>query len=270
MRCGIVEVSRHSDRRLAASMLMLAALLGSGASTMLAQPVPTERTRVAAAPAERVKPKTSFVADLGFLNTTGNTEVTTVSASEKVTHTSGLWRFEQLFNAVYGQNAGKENTNLLRAAFGAEYAVRSRISLATGVMYDRNRFAGIAQRTEEYLGLLFRVLNAKSDTLRIETGGSLTQQRGTDGKDNNFPAARGALWYKHAFAPAAFFLQTVESIPNLDITDDWRVNTESAVVAPLSKRIALKGSFVLRYDNLPEVGFKKTDRFLTTGLQLSF
>jgi putative salt-induced outer membrane protein len=239
--------------------------------TATAQPSPTERTRVPVAPLQQpAKPKTAFVADLGFLNTTGNTEVTTISASEKVTHTSGLWRFEQLFNTVYGQNAGKENTNLLRASVGAWYAVRPSVSLATGVMYDRNRFAGISQRTEEYLGLLFRVLNAPADTIRIETGGSLTQQRGTDGVTNNFPAARGALWYKHGFSPSAFFLQTVETIPNLDVSDDWRVNTESAVVAPLSKRLSLKAGYVLRYDNLPEVGFKKTDRFVTTGVQLSF
>ncbi len=261
MRCGV-----FAPAALSALVMMMVP-----DASLAAQPSPTERTRVpVAAPQQPAKAKTAFVADLGFLNTTGNTEVTTVSASEKVTHTSGFWRFEQAFNTVYGQNAGKENTNLLRASVGAWYALRPSISLATGVMYDRNRFAGIAQRTEEYLGLLFRVLNAKSDTLRIETGGSMTQQRGTDGLTNNYPAARGALWYKHGFSPSAFFLQTVESIPNLDVSEDWRVNTESSVVAPLSKRLSLKAGYVLRYDNLPEVGFKKTDRFVTTGVQLSF
>ncbi len=235
-----------------------------------AQPLPTERTRVAAAPAERAKPKTSFNADLGFLNTTGNTEVTTISASEKVTHTNGFWRFEQYVNSVYGQNGGKENTNLLRATLGAEYALRPSVGLATGVLYDRNRFAGIAQRTEEYLGFLFRVLNQGANSMRVETGASVTQQRGVDGVAQNFPAARGALAYKHAFSPTAFFLQNVEAVPNLKTSEDWRMNTESTVVAPLSKRAALKVGYVLRYDNLPEKGFKKTDRFLTTGLQLSF
>lgn len=235
-----------------------------------AQPSPTERTRIAAAPPVRAKPKTSFVADLGFLSTTGNTEVTTISVSEKLTHTEGFWRFEQLFNSVYGQNGGKENTNLLRAMIGAQYAVRPKVSVASGMLYDRNRFAGLAQRTEEYLGVLFRVVSDGPDTMRVETGASFTQQRGIDGVSKKFPAARGAVWYKHSFAPTAYFLQNVETVPNLETSDDWRINTESSVVAPLSKRTALKVGYVLRYDNLPETGFQKTDRFLTTGVQLSF
>jgi putative salt-induced outer membrane protein len=269
-------VSRRESRRslTAAGRTTRFALIGAALLvTRLpahAQPTPTEAIRPVAPPAAPVKATTAFVADLGFLNTTGNTEVTTISASEKITHSQGLWRFDEQVNTVYGQNGGKENTNLLRATLGAEYALRSNVGLATGVLYDRNRFAGIAQRTEEYLGFLFKVIQVKEDSLRIETGGSLTQQKGTDGTSDNFPAARGAVWYKHAFTAAAFFLQTVEAIPNLKTSTDWRLNTESAVVAPLSKKLALKAGYVVRYDNLPEPGFKKTDRFLTTGLQLSF
>jgi putative salt-induced outer membrane protein YdiY len=38
----------------------------------------------------------------------------------------------------------------------------------------------------------------------------------------------------------------------------------------LSTNIALKVSYVIRFDNLPEPGFKKTDRLLTSGVQVTF
>ena len=59
----------------------------------------------------------------------------------------------------------------------------------------------------------------------------------------------------------------------------FRLNTESALVAPISARIGLKLGYVIRYDNLPGLRpdpnpngerFKKTDRFLTAGITLSY
>jgi putative salt-induced outer membrane protein len=234
-----------------------------------AQTAPTPRAvTVGAAPAE--KPATSFTTDFGYVATSGNTNVSTVNIAERVVHSRGYWRFEQILGVIYGEADGAENANLLRAGLGAEYAMRPWVGVATGAAFDRNRFAGIARRTEEYLGLVFRVRHTAQDTLRLETGASLTQQLGVDGVQNNFPAGRAAAWYKRTFGASAFFLQTLEFIPNIDVTDDYRLNSESALVAPLSKRLSLKLGYLVRYDNLPEVGFETTDRIFTSGLQLSF
>jgi putative salt-induced outer membrane protein YdiY len=42
------------------------------------------------------------------------------------------------------------------------------------------------------------------------------------------------------------------------------------LIAPISQRIGLKISYVIRYDNVPQAGFSTTDRLFTTGLQLTF
>lgn len=249
-----------------AATLLLATCLPA---VLTAQVAPTTQA-VQAAVSEAAAPATSFTTDLGYVAVSGNTRVSTINLAERLVHSRGFWRFEQTFGIVYGENDGVENANLMRAGVGAQYAIRPRIALATGVLYDRNRFAGIARRTEEYLGLVFRVLEAPRDTLRVETGASLTQQQGVDGVANNFPAARAAAWYKRNFAASAFFLQTLEVIPNLEVTEDYRINSESALVAPLSQRVALKLGYVVRFDNLPEVGFLSTDRIFTSGLQVSF
>jgi len=237
--------------------------------TLRARVAPTARTvQTVVAPAE--KPATSFVTDFGYVATAGNTRVSTINVAERTVHTRGFWRFEQNLGIIYGEADGRENANLLRAGIGAEYALRPWVAVATGALFDRNRFAGISRRTEEYLGLVFRVLQAPKDTLRVETGASLTEQTGINGIANNFPAARAAAWYKRTLSTNAFFLQTVEVIPNLDVTEDYRFNSESALVAPISRRMAMKLGYVVRFDNLPEVGFLSTDRIFTSGLQVSF
>ncbi|MND03960.1 hypothetical protein D3C83_240200 [compost metagenome] len=52
--------------------------------------------------------------------------------------------------------------------------------------------------------------------------------------------------------------------------DDYRLNSESSLVAPISARIGLKLSQVARFDNRPEPGFKNTDLLFTTGIQITF
>lgn len=258
-----------SFRRSAVAVTALAFAVSSSAVSLHGQAAPTART-VNIAAADAAEPHTSYTTDLGYVSTSGNTRISTVNIAERIVHTRGLWRFDQQLGMVYGEADGEENANLLRAGIGAEYGLRPWVAVATGALYDRNRFAGIARRTEEYLGLVFRVLHAPRDTMRIETGASLTQQLGVDGVQNDFPAARVAAWYKHAFGEKAYFLQTLETIPNLDVTKDYRINSESALVAPLSSSLALKLGYVIRYDNLPEAGFESTDRIFTSGLQISF
>ena len=53
-------------------------------------------------------------------------------------------------------------------------------------------------------------------------------------------------------------------------------DTETSIVAPLSSHVAMKASYQVRFDNLPSLNaagtapLRKSDRILSTGIQLSF
>jgi putative salt-induced outer membrane protein len=213
---------------------------------------------------------TKISADFGYVQAAGNSQVTTTSVGQKLTQQRGLLSFEQSFAFVYGEQQGQVNTNFLAAGIRADYKLGGHFSTFASFTYDRNRFSGIERRFEENLGLAWRAIGSESDTLRFEAGGSITQQKSTDGSVNDFPAARAAVAYRHLFSATSYFRQTVEAIPNFKDTDDFRVNTESSVVAPISARVGVKLSYVVRFDHLPEPGFQKTDRIFTTGVQITF
>ena len=59
-------------------------------------------------------------------------------------------------------------------------------------------------------------------------------------------------------------------LPDLKTSENLRVNTETGLVAPISSHIGLKISYVIRFDSLPEPGFRKTDRLLTSGVQITY
>ena len=58
------------------------------------------------------KPR-EFTADLGFVNTAGNSEVTTLNVGEKIILRSGKWEHRQQGGSVYGTQDGEQTSNLL-------------------------------------------------------------------------------------------------------------------------------------------------------------
>jgi putative salt-induced outer membrane protein YdiY len=151
-----------------------------------------------------------------------------------------------------------------------DYRMFSSIGLTVGVGYDKNKFSGIARRTEETIGLSWQGQTQRGDSLRIVAGVLWTQQENTLSQKTDFVAAKTALWYRTPLGKNAYFLQAVEAIPNLDTTEDWRLNSESALVASFSKTLALKLTYLVRYDHLPEPTFRDTDRLFTAGIQVAY
>jgi len=226
-----------------------------------------------------------FTGDVGLVSASGNSSVTTVNVGDKVLiQTADKKRiFTQTFALVYGRSEGEVNASNWRAGTRLDYGLSARLYLFGQLGLDRNRFAGIDRRFEEGAGLAWRVVADAQDLLGLEGGLSLFQQRNTSasdgGLDDNFTAARAALAYKHDFSKTAFLSQNLEFLPNLNDTDDWRLNSESALVSPISQNVVLKVSYVIRYDHLPPLRpppnplgerFKQTDRLFTAGVQVTF
>ena len=228
----------------------------------------------------------SFTADFGFVSAAGNTSVTTFNIGDKFVVNSADKKvvFTQVFSAVRSEADGVKNAENFRGQLRLDYGVGHRFYLFGLTGWERNRPAGIARRFEDTLGLSFKAVSQPQDELNFEFGLSLFQQKNTEAingqlLNDDYMAGRLAGAYKHIFNASTILTQQLELIPNFDDSDDFRLNSESALVAPISTHIAVKLGYVIRYDNLPSLlpapnpaldRFKKTDRFLTAGLTISY
>lgn len=221
-------------------------------------------------------PATELTGDISFVSVSGNTSITTLNAAERFIRRMDRWEFRQELGAVYGKTDGTETSNLWRAALRADYGLSELWALYALTAFDRNKFAGIESRFAEGVGAVARVIATDIDQLNVEAGFQVTQQRNLDGTRNDFNSLRGATSWKHAFSPGAYVFQSAEVLPNLEDRSDLLVNSETALVAPLSSHIGVKLSYVVRFDNQPalnEAGtlpLRKTDRILSSGIQISF
>lgn len=215
------------------------------------------------------KPR-EFSTDVGFVNTSGNAKVTTFNLQELLILRAGRWEHRQKFGSIYGSIDGKESTNIVFANWRSDIAINKVFAVYGLGAFDRNPFSGISRRFEESAGLAAKLLQHSTDHWDVELGLSLNQQRSTDDIQTNFSSLRSATMYKHDFSKAAYFLQSLEFLPSFKVSEDYRINSESAIVAPLSTHVAMKAGYVVRFDNLPEPGKQKSDRIFTTGLQFNW
>jgi putative salt-induced outer membrane protein YdiY len=212
-----------------------------------------------------------FTGDAGFVNTTGNTEVTTINLGNKLEFATNGWGVTQTFGLIYGRLDGETNTSLWRAGLRGDRAITARVGLFVRSEFDRNTFAGIRSRFNQSAGLSAQLIDTERTKLRGELGGGYVWQRGVPpALDQDFAAGRAALAFDRFLGEKSRFSQTVEVLPNFKNGDDLRINTQTSLVAPITSGIAMKASYEIRYDGLPEPGFKETDRIFTTGVQVTF
>lgn len=210
--------------------------------------------------------------DLSFVNTGGNTDVLSLGLSDKIEWTmSPRFKLKQQFGWIYGETDGEETANALLTGIRGEYSLSKRVLVFLGFNYDYNLFAGVKRRFEEYAGFGFVVVDKPKDILRFDAGISQFQEWAKYSDVNNsFTAGRLAGDYKHLFKEKAYFQQILEYLPNFKTSEDYRLNSETALVAPLTGGVAIKLGYLVRYRGLPPEGFKKTDTVFRTGIQVTY
>jgi putative salt-induced outer membrane protein len=208
--------------------------------------------------------------DLGFVNASGNANFTSLNLGEKLSDKFGRVVLTQNGKVLYGKTDGATTTESYDAGARAQYALTKRIGAYALLTFQRDPFAGLASRWLGGPGLAVSLVQSARDTLSVETGVTSTRERNTANVTQSFVATRTAATFKHLFAGKAFVTEALEWVANLKTSDDQRINSETALTAPLSRQIGLRVSYLVRFDNQPEPGFKKTDRILTTGVQIAF
>jgi len=215
-------------------------------------------------------PPVKVTIDLGFVNTAGNTEVTSLNAGEKVEYAADGLTLTQTFSVVYARISGVTNASQWKGGARGDYRVAGPVGVFVLGGFERNTFAGIERRFEEAAGLTAQVLESRGNHLKVEAGVSMNQQTPVGAETVTFAAGRAAAVYRRDLTGTAFLALNGEFLPNFEETDDYRLNGDAGLVAPISSRIATKLTYTVKFDNFPEPGFEKTDRVFTAGLQITF
>ena len=210
-------------------------------------------------------------AELSFVSTNGNSKVTTLSAKNllKVPFSesfSGSWKLQGL----YGKNDGVKNAEAYMTELRGDYAQSKRLYYFASAGWFQNKFSGIDNRYVYGLGTGYKVLDGPKNFLLGEAGLTFTQEEDTAGNDNEYPGGRLFAQYAYVFNDANKFTQSVEYLPDFDESDNWLLNSETALVSAMSTHFSMKTAYLVKYDNQPVAGLAKTDSIVSIALVANF
>ena len=217
------------------------------------------------APAEK---PTKLTADLAYIQTDGNTEVTTITGGERVEHKLTNWAFMQEARAVWGETDGIETAGRYDATLRGDYLLTERVSTYLLGLWRRNVFAGISRQFEEGVGLSWHAVTGKKPhVLDLEAGGGLLQRRTTLDTNEEFATARAAILYQYYFTEKAYFEARGAHLLGLEDSDDSQTEARLALLAPLGRSFSVKLGYDFYFRSEPLPGLEDLDTTLSAGLQ---
>jgi len=222
-----------------------------------------------AAAAEEAKP-TKLTADFTYVKTGGNSDVTTVSGTDKLERRASQWLFTQEAGAVWGETDGVESAGRYGFSLRADPGLGDRLSAYGLATWKRNTFAGIARQFDEGLGLVWHAVKAKPNTLDLEGGVGLSQRRTTEPTEDSFGTARAGALYGYDFTEKARFEARGAYLVNLADSEDSEGNGRLSVAAQVAGSLALKVTYDVLYRNKPLPGLENTDTTFGVGIQVTF
>ncbi len=216
--------------------------------------------------------KWSDEAELAFVDTTGNTEITTLSAknllkykfSEKL---QGEWKA----GALYGKTDGVKTAESYFSVLRLDYLFTNRLYSFALAGWSKDEFAGIDSRYYVGPGVGYKFLIGPKHFFLSELGLNYVHEEYTNDTDEDYLAGRAYAGYEYAFTEKNKFSQSVVYVYDFEDGDNYNVISETALISALSDYLSLKTSYVVKYNNKPvPATLEETDTILSVTLVVNF
>jgi putative salt-induced outer membrane protein len=216
--------------------------------------------------------KWSDQAELSFVDTGGNTEVTSLSAKNVLQYKfSEKVQAEWKLGALYGETDGEKTAESYFSDLRLDYLFTERFYSFVLGGWSQDEFAGIDSRYYAGPGLGYKFLKGPKHILLGEVGANYVNEEYTDDTDEGYTEGRAYASYEYAFTEKNRFSQSVEYLHDFEDGDNYTVNSETALISALSDYLSLKTSYVIKYDNQPIPStLEEKDTILSVTLVVNF
>lgn len=210
-------------------------------------------------------------AELSYVDTSGNSEVTTLSAKNKLTYQfsekiTGLWKVEVL----NGKSDGERNAESYFSELRGDYLSTERLFYYANASWGKDSFANVDSRIMFGAGSGYKALVGPEQFLQLEAGLTYTIEELTGDSNDEYVGGRLFGIYEYHFNEKSKFSQSLELLLDLEETRNYLINSETALITALNSVLSFKTSYVIAYDNEPADGTDDTDTVLGVSLVANF
>ncbi|MDL1963154.1 MAG: DUF481 domain-containing protein [Deltaproteobacteria bacterium] len=216
--------------------------------------------------------KWSDQAELSFVDTGGNTDVTSLSANNLLKYKfsdelHAAWKL----GALYGQSDGEKKAESYFSDLRLDYLFTKHLYSFVNAGWSKNKFAGFDSRYYVGPGAGYKFLVGPKHFLLAEVSLNYVNETYIDDTDKDYLGGRAFAKYEYAFTDKNKFSQFVEYLHDFDDRNNYNMYSETALISALSDYLSLKTSYVVKYDNQPVPStLKETDTILSITLVVNF
>ncbi len=248
--------------------ILLATALLIPASVMAADEVEQRYTRSADAMAAAESNGWSGSVGLGAVVTSGNTETTNLSGDAVAKLDQENWRHKFEAGAMLAEESNTKTAERYLLGYKVDYKLDARSYLFTALRGEFDKFSGFDEQLSATAGYGYRVLNTSSNTLDLEIGAGIRQNKFDNGDTESESVGRAALDYIHRFSSNnAEFRQGILVLAGENNTS---VDSVSAIRANLISSIAMEAALKIKHNSDPLDDKENTDSITSLSLVYGF
>jgi putative salt-induced outer membrane protein len=216
-------------------------------------------------------------AELGFLQSAGNTEATSANTRLDLTHEGSLWRNHFFIGALYSENAEFTTAERYEARYQADYKINDRLSWFAALRGEQDRFSGFAYQATASTGASYQLIDSPTTRLDASLGAGYRRSREEiliqteagevldriEGELENAAVVALSSNYEHEFTGTTKLRNKLLAEYGSDNTS---VANDVALEVSMTSSLALAVGFGIRYNSDPPPLSESTDTLTTVNL----
>jgi putative salt-induced outer membrane protein len=205
--------------------------------------------------------------ELGYINTSGNTQTQSLNAKAKVVAAYDSWQQAIALQALNSSDKQTTTAERYSAQLKTDYRFTKK-QYAYGLLgYENDRFSGYDYRASISLGYGQRVIDEKKGRLELEGGPGVRNSKLSDDGTKNESILRLAGKLSWQVAESSLFEQDLST----EIGTDTAISKSSTSLSTqVVGNLAMKLSYTVQYTNPVPQGLKKRDSETSVTLVYKF
>jgi putative salt-induced outer membrane protein len=201
--------------------------------------------------------------ELGYTETSGNTDTTSFSGKLNFTHEARRDRYYLKAESLYSKDSGVETANRFSTEASWEHTISGSLfftAITAGYLTDT--YAGYNSRIYGGPGMGYDVI--KTDDQHLKTLLSaiyyVDDYTGTDPDEDKYWSGQVRVDYRLNITKGLVFKQNVEYTAKLSDTHKYFVDSGTSLEAAISSYLSMGLNYTVNYQNEPPPGVHDTDR----------
>jgi putative salt-induced outer membrane protein len=228
---------------------------------------------VLAQEAEEEEPEPAWVGSLGlsWVATSGNTDTSSVGMDFALDRKPEPWGLSLIARGNRADDQSVKTAENYVVSARAMRALGKRWQAFGGLAWAKDPFAGFDSQSVASAGATYKAIEGERHLLSFDMGLAYTwEDRVPPQEDVDFAGGVLGLSWEWKLGASSKLTERLVFLPNFDDTDDWRLNSITAIEAAVNEWLALRFGFDIRHRNQPIGDADGTDTTSTASVVFNF